>query len=451
MRNGYKAGLLGLVAFGAATLLLIPSGVSGAGATAIPVQHVVVILQENHSFDNVLGQLCIQDHRDCNAASSGKILNGSTIPLARATDIVANINHVQKSQIDAIDGGKMDGFEKINGCQQNQCYVQYDPTQIPALAALARSGAISDNFFSRDIVPSWGGHLDFFAQTLDGFIGNNPQKKAGTTLLGWGCDSGLDVQWRDPVTHKISYVPTCVPDKLGHGPYRSSPVKYVPTFGDNLDAAGKSWGIYGVTKADKGSKLFGYRWMICPMFAECLNGPQANNMHEATQFFTDAKNGTLPAFSILIPNGASGATSQHNNDSMIYGDNYIGSEVSAIQHGPDAATTTIFIYYDDCGCFYDHVVPPAGMGLRLPLVIVSPYAKAGYTDHTIATNSSILAYTEHLFNVAPLNQQDATAYDLSNSFNYAQTPTKAFQFHPATVPTTSLTYLKTHPAQPDDT
>jgi len=69
----------------------------------------------------------------------------------------------------------------------------------------------------------------------------------------------------------------------------------------------------------------------------------------------------------------------------------------------------------------------------------------------LGRNHPVLAYTEHLFNVAPLNQQDATAYDLSNSFNYAQTPTKTFQFQPTTIPTTSLTYLKAHPAPPDDT
>jgi phospholipase C len=77
---------------------------------------------------------------------------------------------------------------------------------------------------------------------------------------------------------------------------------------------------------------------------------------------------------------------------MLVGDNYIGEAVSAVQKGPNAATTTIFIYYDDCGCFYDHVAPPKGLGIRSPLVIVSPHAKRGYTDHNVATSSSILAY-----------------------------------------------------------
>src|SRR5436190_10237455 len=143
-------------------------------ATPSPVQHVVVILQENHSFDNVLGQLCIQDSRECAAAATGVNEKGETIPLSRASDRVAPVGHTQQLQLKAMNSGKMDGWERVSGCGEDQCYTQYDPTQIPSLAALARSGAISDAFFSRDIVPSWGGHVDFFAQTLDGFVGNNP-------------------------------------------------------------------------------------------------------------------------------------------------------------------------------------------------------------------------------------------------------------------------------------
>ena len=108
---------------------------------------------------------------------------------------------------------------------------------------------------------------------------------------------------------------------------------------------------------------------------------------------------------------------------MIVGDNWIGEEVSAIENGPDGKSTTIFIYYDDCGCFYDHVTPPAGLGIRLPLVIVSPYAKVGYTDHNVATNSSILAYMESVLGVDPVNEEDGTAYDFHESFDYSQSPT----------------------------
>ncbi|MFL5766752.1 MAG: alkaline phosphatase family protein, partial [Actinomycetota bacterium] len=79
--------------------------------------------------------------------------------------------------------------------------------------------------------------------------------------------------------------------------------------------------------------------------------------------------------------------------------------------------------YDDCGCFYDHVAPPhTDWGIRVPMVIVSPFAKLGYTDSTPATYSSLLAYAESSFGLAPLNSLDGDAYDYSGAFDYAPVP-----------------------------
>jgi phospholipase C len=114
--------------------------------------------------------------------------------------------------------------------------------------------------------------------------------------------------------------------------------------------------------------------------------------------------------------------SQHNGDSMQTGDNYLGSVVSAVMNGPQWSSTAIFITYDDCGCFYDHVPPPAGLGIRVPMVIVSPYAIAGHTDHNVASFASMLAYTEHTLGLAALGSADQNAYDYSQSFDYSQTP-----------------------------
>jgi phospholipase C len=409
--------------------------ITTAGDARVPIEHVVVILQENHTFDNVLGKLCIHDHRECAAASSGQNENGETIPLSKATDFVVNVSHDQRSQLAAMNRGKMDGWERVVGCKEDRCYTQYEPSQIPSLAALARAGAISDAFFSRDIVPSWGGHLDFFAQTLDGFVGDNPPRVAGASPpgYGWGCDSNLDAAWVDPLTHKALSEPSCVPDKNGKGPYRKSPVPYVPTVADRLEEAGRTWAIYGAVNANGKGQRSPYKWAICPTFAECLYGPQKADMHEASQFITDATKGELPSFSIVTPSaGASGPTSQHNGESMIVGDNQIGEQVSAVQKGSDGPSTTIFIYYDDCGCFYDHVTPPKGLGIRLPLVIVSPYARPRYTDHNTATNSSILAYMESVLRVTPVTDADASAYNFHDSFT-SKASASRFEFRPAPV------------------
>ena len=144
----------------------------------------------------------------------------------------------------------MDGWEKVNGCAapEDACYVQYRPSQIPSLAALARAGAISDDFFSRDIVPSWGGHLDFFAQTLDGFVGNNPKHAKGAPAAGpgWGCDSNLDAIWIEP-GHPAngSASPRACPTRTATGPTGPRPSPTCPTVADRIEEAGLTWGIYG--------------------------------------------------------------------------------------------------------------------------------------------------------------------------------------------------------------
>jgi phospholipase C len=205
---------------------------------------------------------------------------------------------------------------------------------------------------------------------------------------------------------------------------------------DRLDAAGLTWRLYA-------SSTGGYSWAICPTFAECLDTSQHNNQVANTDFATDATNGTLPNFSVLLPGAP---TSQHNGFSMQRGDNWIGQAVQAVETGPDWKSTAIFITWDDCGCFYDHVPPPGGLGIRVPMIIVSPYARAGYTDTTTASFASLLAYTEHTFNLQPLATADANAYDYANSFNYTQTPLTPTLMHTTRISTAERRYIATHTA-----
>ena len=93
----------------------------------------------------------------------------------------------------------------------------------------------------------------------------------------------------------------------------------------------------------------------------------------------------------------------------------------------DVQSTVLFVTWDDCGCFYDQVPPPRAPngrqeGPRLPLLIISPYARPGYTDTIRATSASILAYTERTFGLAPLNVNDLRAYGFGNAFNYSKPP-----------------------------
>jgi phospholipase C len=446
------AALVGGLVAGMAT----PALVRPASA-ATPIKHVVIIYQENHSFDNVLGYWCTTTKR-CNGARQGTLPNGTKITLSQATDIVPNVDHTDASQTTAIDGGKMDGFAKITGCTQSTgyaCYTQYRPAQIPNLIALANAFAVSDETFSMQPVPSFGAHLELVAQTLDGFTGDNPHSVTGNPAgPGWGCDSFRDAHWQSSPISKVINVPACVPAKNGTGPYRASPVKWVPTIMDRLSAKGISWRLYAgtTTGVEPNQPQAPDIWSICPYFADCRYTNQWKQVVLPSQITTDAAAGTLPSFSVLLPYGPSGPTSQHNFESMSMGDNWIGQVVQAIENGPDWTSTAIFITYDDCGCFYDHVAPPlAGLGIREPMVIVSPYARPGFTDSTTATFSSMLAYVEHTFGVAPLTSADKNAYDFSNAFNYSQTPLPPVQLHQTPISMAERRFLFFHPSPPDTT
>jgi phospholipase C len=173
-----------------------------------------------------------------------------------------------------------------------------------------------------------------------------------------------------------------------------------------------------------------------------------------TQFRSDAQADTLPAYSVILP--GSGGTSQHNGESMLAGDNFIGSTLSALEHSPSWSTTAVFITYDDCGCFYDHVAPGTNadgtrQGIRVPMVIVSPYAKVGFTDSNPASFVSILKFTEETFGLAPLTANDANAYDYADSFDFSIAPSgprAVLSSHQVSDAVTR--YIAAHPVDDDD-
>ena len=443
-------GLMLIVVAGAATGFLWRTPAGAGSPFTTPIQHVVVIFQENHSFDNVLGRLCVEDHR-CNGATTGVLPDGTRIPLPLATDLVPDVGHAGGAQTTAINGGAMNGFAHIRGCSATyhyQCYDQYDPSQIPNIAALARAFVIADNTFETSRIGSWGSHLALVASNPDGFIAE-PQKGESTKHgKGGGCDSYKDAMWQPPVGNPF-LVPSCVPAVDGTGPYRSSPVPYEPTILDRIDTAGLTWKLYAADGPNQQGGGTGYVWAICPTFAECIYGPQKNNFVPSMNVIQDAKNGVLPNLTLVVPNPPH---SQHNTRSMTEGDDWIGSIVSAIENGPQWDSTAIFITWDDCGCFYDHVAPPSYAGIREPMIIVSPYAKAGYTDSSLTTFNGILAYTENAFGLQPLSSADQFAYDYSNSFDYTQTPLPGISMVNRKVPAWEVRWMKEHPEllDPDD-
>jgi len=408
-----------------------------AAAVQSPIKHIVVLYLENHSFDDLLGYWCRPNPGRCpdGGMPASVTLSDNTVVTPQVLpDLVPSVAHSVAAQRTAIDGGKMDGWQKLTGCGPKSgyaCIAGYQPTQVPNLIALARQFAISDRTFSMAASPSWGGHLYAVMPALDGFTGDNPRKTPGvTTGPGWGCDSNRITPWTDSNgTEHLE--PSCIPDySLGlanGGAFEPTPVKHALTILDRLHAAGRSWRIFGQPTPPNSQfpTTAGYGWDICPSFAECLYGHQKTDNVPSSKFVQVARSGRLPNFAIIIPGGKDAAFSEHNGFSITTGDDWLGQIASAVMHGPQWRSTVLFITWDDCGCFYDQAPPgtnPDGtaQGPRTPLIIVSPYARHGYTDSAATTFAGILGYAEHTLGLTPLGVNDAKAYAFGNAFNYQQ-------------------------------
>jgi phospholipase C len=441
-------GAVGILALGLSSLggARSPAASQEAAAvTATPIEHVVIIYQENHSFDDVLGVVCQNRSTACDGYTGPvTFADGKRAANIREPDIVPTVEHVPKSQFLAIDNN----WDVLNGCRvaPYDCVTHYFPPDIPNISRLARSFAISDRSFASDVTASFGSHITLAAGTIDGFIGNNPHPAPGQVPgRGWGCPSNRIVAWAPPGGSQ-RLVPSCVPDKDGDGPFRPSPVPYAGTIMQRIEGAGLTWHVYQGHKTDT---PFSNLWSVCDYFYWCsANRFDLDHNSRVEDFVSDAELGTLPTLSMLLPQKAN---SQHNTNSMRLGDNYIGHMVREVENGPDWDSTAIFITYDDCGCFYDHVTPPGKLGIRAPMVIVSPWAKPGYTDHaTAVVPYSMLAFLQHNFGLGPLTRAVSRAYDYSKAFDFDQVPVRPVPMTKSEISERERERLATMPHDDDD-
>lgn len=438
-----------LVLLLASSTLVSTGDAPPAAAATNPITHVVVIVLENRTFDNVLGYMCYlrstgaRNGNACNGATSGTRSDGQTVPLVAEPNVRPDINHSHESQVKAMDGGKMDRFDLVLGCNAttSPCLSQFKPDGtgkvfVPNTWNYASRYAIADHVFEPFTASSWGAHLELAAGTIQKWHGNNPRTgTSGTTGKGWGCNSLKDATWDATTTSMVQY-PACVPDDTPNDgdlyPYKTPSAPYTPTIMDRLaavypdSATQPAWKIYvqSLTAA----------WSICATFYECWAAEAGHKTHvvnpDTLPIDASGVNGaTLPPFSFVIPKNFN---SMHPSFSAADGDNWMASMVDPILQGPQANSTAIFVVWDDCACIYDHVNPlqyNVKWGPRVPLLIISPYAKAGYVSHTPTTFAGILAYAEHTLGLQPLGPQDTAAYNdttgaawFQDAFDYTQAP-----------------------------
>jgi phospholipase C len=403
-----------------------------------PIRHVVFIYLENHSFDNIFGAYCAhQPAGHCNGRTGTvTFADGSQHQLYRAADKVANVCHSIECQAWAVNGGAMNGWERVYGCEKDRdyaCLQQYDPSQIALLTTLADNGVLLDRFFTEPN-PSSGAHLFLLTgEDTQGFTGGIPKPVPGYKASpGWGCDSNKKGDWVNPSTGSTSLQWFCNPNATelpNGGAAGPTAVTGVPDFFTSiLDPSGISWLSYGAGRGEEN-----YKWNLPPYQAAALSR-DGHKMVPQNRIINDAKIGRLPAVSFVTPAGDSNSgldTSQHNGDSMKVGNNFISDVVAAIKSGPNALDTAVLVAWDDCGCFYDHVPPPTGLGIRAPLLIWSPWTKQGYVDHKVARLVSVLAFIEKTFGLPSLTSLNPQARDgrvgndLTQDFDFTQSLTQA--------------------------
>ncbi len=341
-----------------------PSGPAGLEA----ISKIVIVLQENHTFDNYFGTYPGAD----GTAGKGLLVPSSpggppnVAPVHSPSLTPRDLNHNWAAAHADFDSGKMDGFVYSEGSPGTMVY--FDRSDLPRYWAVADRYVLCDRYFTSAMTESAPNHLYLVAGTCGGL--------------------------------QDDHVP--------------STLNFPPVF-EQLDGQKVSWKVYGFTT-----------WY--ERFAYVRNTPGTSaRFVPATDFARDAAAGTLPEVSWVI--GAAGGN-EHPPANVQAGQNSVADQiVNAVGTTSAWASAAIFLTWDDYGGFYDHVPPPQvdalGLGFRVPCLVVSPFARKGFVDHTVNDHTSILRFVERRYGLTPLSSRDAAANDLTEAFAFDQ-PARPF-------------------------
>jgi phospholipase C len=376
------------------------------------IKHVVIIMQENRSFDNMF-----YGYPGADTATSGKDSAGGTIPLVPIPlEADVDINHFSASFFAACDGNppgrhcKMDGFNNEGGfgSQPNYEYGYVPAAESAPYFAIAHQFVLADRMFTSHIDASFVSHQYIIA----GQANNAVDLPTGA----WGCNGG-----------KADVVNTINPDRT-IGP-TESPCFNSQTIADELMAKNLTWRFYADNEGE-------FVWMSYQAIRHLLKTPQYKSdvVTPSKQFLTDVPKGKLASVTWITPTCA---TSDHSGCMNNEGPDWVASLVNTIGQSKFWDTTTVFILWDEWGGWYDHVPPPYvdfdGLGMRVPLIIVSPYAKKDHVSHVRYEHGSILKYIEDVFGLAPLAASDTRANSVdTDCFDYNHAP-RAFIPIPSTL------------------
>ncbi|HTE44988.1 MAG TPA: acid phosphatase [Gemmatimonadaceae bacterium] len=413
------------------------------------INHVVVIYLENHSFDNLYGEFTGAEGLAAASGAAKQIsatgtayatlpqVNGSPIPttLANApfnidqyvppTVATRDLVHRYYQEQTQIDGGKMDKFAQVSDAQ-GLSMGYYHTAGLP-LATEAANYTLADHFYHSAFGGSFLNHIYFISAAAPVFPGapasivatldasGNLVTDGIVTPDGFAVNTAYTVNAPHPATAAAN---TLVPNQT------------MPTIGDRLDGASVSWAWYsgGWNDALAGhpDPLFQFHHQPFAYFAKYADGTPAKALHlkDETDFMTAAAAGTLSAVSFIKPIGANNEHPGYTD--LMTGENHVMQLINAVRNGPNWKDAAIIITYDEHGGFWDHVAPPVidkwGPGSRVPGIIISPYARKHFVDHTPYETVSILSFIEARWHLDALGTRDAKAANLTGAFDFSQTP-----------------------------
>lgn len=439
-----------LCAFALFAMLAACGGSSSTGGTApfLPLPapnrgkyftHIVIVIQENRTFDNLFATFPGAD-----GARLGKTHDGTR--RLRAGNLYSSIDpHNRYSywtrDCDADRTGtcRMDGFDTVPiGATPGTYVYQYvNPAQIKPYWDMARQYVLADHFFQSQGSGSFTAHQDL----IRGGSGVSPAQSLIDlpTSLPWGCDAPAGT-----VTSLIT------PDnhyELDRGPF---PCFTYRTLRDLLDGAKTSWRYYS---PDVEQNYGGDVWDAFDAIKAVRYGPEwaINQATPETKVFTDVDRNTLPGVAWVVPDSNN---SDHAGKGKDTGPSWVAQIVNSIGESPAWSTTAIFILWDDWGGWYDHVAPPGprrsgGLGFRVPLIVVSPFARTGYVSHNAYEFGSIVRFVEDNWILGRLGTTDRTSTGFANDFfDFSQKPRT---FHPIEAPYSKEFFIHQPPSnQPVD-
>ncbi len=374
---------------------------TGAGK----IKHVVIIVQENRSFDNLF-----QGYPGADTVSSGKNSKGQTIalqPVSLSTQYV--IDHSMAAMIAACHGtGKlpgtqcrMDGFDKeaAYGGPTNPEYVYVPHTDSKPYFDMAHEWVLGDRMFQS--------HLDESFVSHQYIIAAQAQSSVDLPYGYWGCDGGPSDQ-----VYTVTKERTLGPTQEACFDYK--------TLGDELDAASLTWRFYTSSISGDGGEWSGYQAIHHIRYGK----DWANVLNPQKKFITDVGAGTLANVTWITPLCSD---SDHVNCGGGFGPSWVTSLVNAVGQSQFWNSTAIFVMWDDWGGLYDHVPPKHldddGLGFRVPLLVISPYAKKDHVSHVPYETGSILRFAEDVFGLGQLAHADARANSPAlDCFDFSKPP-----------------------------